>query len=320
MIPRALSHIIDAKRRLHLEDSTENPAWDIFISAYNDSSRVREIFRDIKAVNKFWWLLPEYAYSSEETAQLPAHISSNATNEADLISNNFDSMSIDFSASGRICIDITGFMMPHILFLLKYLRDSGVKNFDMIYTEPEHYALKAETRFTLDDVSTVRPVAGFEGQHHTSMAKDLLIVGVGYDHNPVGRIIQNKESARLAQLHCFPSLSADMYQESVLRIDRVAEGSAAQLDGQIFFSSANDPYLTSLALSETVQYFLRAGGISNLYLSPLATKPQALGFGLFYLKELEGAAASIIYPFSTRYSRETSKGVGRTWVYPVVFG
>ena len=56
-------------------------------------------------------------------------------------------------------------------------------------------------------------------------------------------------------------------------------------------------------------------GMSNLYLSPLATKPQALGFALYYLCELAGSAASIIFPFAESYSPETSIGWGRTSLY-----
>jgi hypothetical protein len=64
---------------------------------------------------------------------------------------------------------------------------------------------------------------------------------------------------------------------------------------------------------------LKRAGLTNLYLSPLATKPHTLGFGLFYLKELEETASSLIFPFSARYSRETGKGLGRSWIYPIVF-
>ena len=52
-------------------------------------------------------------------------------------------------------------------------------------------------------------------------------------------------------------------------------------------------------------------------LCSLATKVQALGFGLFYLTEMETAAASIILPSIESYSRETSTGVGRSWLYPI---
>ncbi|WP_259639371.1 hypothetical protein, partial [Pseudomonas syringae] len=189
-----------------------------------------------------------------------------------------------------------------------------------IYTEPLHYTRKEDTDFTLSDVSEVRQVSGFEGTHNVDMSrdvsKDVLFLGVGYDSHLMSRVSLDKDRARHLQLHSLPSLSADMYQESLIRLDRAGLPNNKG-DDQVFFSSANDPFFTATALSKALQKICRNTPPSNLYLSPLATKPQTLGFGLFYLRELDGAPASIIFPFSERYSRETSKGIGRSWLYPI---
>jgi hypothetical protein len=169
----------------------------------------------------------------------------------------------------------------------------------------------------MEDVVTVRPIQGFEGQHNTNMDEDVLIIGIGYDHSLISRVILEKESARLIQLHCFPSLSADMYHESILRLDRVTSTGKGRPHEQVLFSSANDPFVTAAALSDAYGA-LKRRHLTNLYLSPLATKPHTLGFGLFYLRELEAAPASLIFPFSRAYSRETGSGIGRTWLYPIM--
>jgi hypothetical protein len=57
--------------------------------------------------------------------------------------------------------------------------------------------------------------------------------------------------------------------------------------------------------------------LTNLYLSPLATKAQVLGFALYYFSALDSKPASVIYPFSDRYERETTKGISRVWKYTV---
>jgi hypothetical protein len=49
--------------------------------------------------------------------------------------------------------------------------------------------------------------------------------------------------------------------------------------------------------------------------SPLATKAQALGFAYYYLCECVGTAASVIFPYAEFYSRETSVGLSRVWLY-----
>jgi len=202
---------------------------------------------------------------------------------------------------------------------LRYFKLFAVPNVEFVYTEPEHYSNKVDTQFSLDEKSDVRQVAGFEGQHLPAMEYDVLMMGIGYEHNLMGQVIATKESARLLQVHCFPPLSADMYQESILRLDRLASASARSAPDFNFFATGNDPYVTAAVLGEAVLSLLLRKKITNLYLCPLSTKPQALGFGLFYLSALEGKAASIIYPFVKKYSRQHSQGVGRSWVYPVSF-
>jgi hypothetical protein len=90
------------------------------------------------------------------------------------------------------------------------------------------------------------------------------------------------------------------------------------IDEHIFFAPANDPFVVASELSKKLKQ-LRLCSVDNIYLSPLATKPQTLGFALFYLNELINEPASVVFPFSSSYYRETSKGVGRTWLYEVVF-
>ncbi|WP_033073840.1 hypothetical protein [Sphingopyxis sp. MWB1] len=311
MIP-ALDYYIDAKRALSAESSDE---WDIFISAFNDNSRVRDTFSWVKAKRKIWWSLPEYGYTEEELPNDGVEVREFASrHEAELIREGFEGLLDDPTSS--ICIDITGLMRQHIFFIMRLMKDREIPRYSLLYTEPEHYARKADTTFALGEVSMVRQVAGYEGQHSTDTSNDVLIMGGGYDHPLVAHVILSREKARLVQVHSLPSLSADMYHEALLRLDRVS-GTADVAEDQTFFSSANDPFVTAATLSEACQKLRAKLPISNLYLSSLATKPQAVGFALFYLKELEGSASSVIFPVVNRYFRETGKGLGRTWVYPI---
>jgi len=59
--------------------------------------------------------------------------------------------------------------------------------------------------------------------------------------------------------------------------------------------------------------------VSNLYLSPLSTKAQCLGFALFYLRDLIDRPASIIYPMTEHYSKETTQGLSGIWQYRLDF-
>jgi len=311
-----LEYLLDQKALLTAERKQEG--WDIFISAYNDSKRVQQPFSEIVASRKVWWSLPEYKYSAKELPKATEVVALESNNEAEAIELGFGASGFRQGTNQNICLDITGFMRPHILYFLKFLKSKGVHQLEMIYSEPERYSRRADTVFSLEDVLAVRPIQGFEGQHSTIMDNDVLIVGIGYDHSLISRVILEKESARLIQLHCFPSLSADMYHESILRLDRVASSSKGRPNEQVLFSPANDPFVTAAVLSESYAK-LQKMKTSNLYLCPLATKPHTLGFGLFYLRELEGAPASLMFPFSRAYSRETGSGIGRTWLYPIMF-
>lgn len=310
-----MHYFLDAKKAM--ADITSHH-YDVFISGYNDSARVKSVFDAVSADKKLWWILPEYHYLQEQVTSLPDHVFLEEKKEDDLIIKGLEPITTELATGKRLCVDITGFMRNHILFLMKYLRDLGLPCFDAIYTEPSHYSRKAETTFS-ERVSIVRSVEGFNGLHDPDTSNDVLILGVGYDDSLMARVILEKENARIVQLHCLPSLSADMYHESLLRLDRVSSASARPSDGSVYFSSASDPFVTADTLSNAWYELNARRPVTNLYLSPLATKVQTLGFGLFFLKELVGQPASIILPSIESYSRETSTGVGRTWIYPISF-
>jgi hypothetical protein len=308
-----LRYLMHRRSLLDLSDSA--PEWDVFISAYNDSERVKSIFTKIRSTVKRWVVIPEYRYVPVEYASLqdPITFADDLISEADVIHGIADSIGIDNLRNARLCIDITGFMRPQILYMMRFLSNHGIKSFSMVYSEPAHYARRENTQFSDEAVSAVRQVIGFEGLHDDNMNHDCLIIGIGYDHALVSHVIDDRDSARQIKLLSLPSLSADMYQESILRLDRIDQA----LEHDAIFAPANDPFVVATELSEKFAEIQARGEFTNLYLSPLATKPQTLGFALFYLSELEGKPASIIFPFSRSYARETSKGIGRTWCYGI---
>lgn len=308
-----MRYLVDAKQEIEDPASLQH---DLFVAAYNDSVRVAAFFERVGAKEKRWWILPEYGFTGAELGHLSSYQVFESFSESSLIIQALSSDIQSLKEGRSLLVDITGLMRSHILFILWYLKSSGISKVDMVYTEPTHYSRKAETTFT-EEIAAVRQIAGFEGAHQPVYTNDVLILGVGYDDASMGRVILDKENASLIQLRSLPSLSADMYQESLLRLDLVAGVESRPADGRIHFSSANDPYVTADTLSGAWRHLNAQNPITNLYLSPLATKVQALGFGLFYLQELVGHPASIILPEVRTYSKKTSTGIGRSWLYPV---
>jgi hypothetical protein len=313
-----IDYTIYYKRKYRPEDDWSNDCkWDLFISAFNSSERVQKVFTSINASEKHWLILPEYKYLKEEFPSGKTFVS-DLTNEADYIQQYFSEFSIN-ADSCNLCIDITGFMRPHLMFMIKYLMVLGVHKFDVLYTDPGKYVKKEETKFSDEVVLEVRQVAGYEGNHSQDTSNDVLLIGSGYDHQLIAHIAENKAKTRKIQIFGFPSLQADMYQENVLRASLAQEavGGSAGDDLNSFFAPANDPFVTASILQEIVGTFSQKKPITNLYLSPLSAKPQVLGFVLFYLTEWQDRAASIIFPFCGNYTRETSKGISKIWKYTV---
>jgi len=288
---------------------------DVLVSAFNLTSRLKSTFDRIQASQKYWLIHNEYDFQHSELPGDAPLLRSIEWAEAAFVIDAFSAIS-SLGPNTKLCVDVTGFMRPQLMFLMNFLKSRRILKFDFVYTEPSQYQRKADTVFA-SDVVEVRQVNGFEGIHSAENCDDILMIGAGYDHDLVGHVIDHKSRARLVQMLSLPSLSADMYQESLIRLHRVADVPANVPDEQLAYSSANDPYVTYIVLAETLARISgrSQGAAPNLYLSPLATKPQAVGFALYYLKHLVGTSASIIFPFAKRYSKETSTGVGRAWLY-----
>lgn len=289
--------------------------WDVFISAYNPSARVRHVYDNVQANEKHWIIHREYSLQH----LLPAEpsVSSSNDNEAGFIRDCLTKIMAGRSISAvRLCVDITGFMRPHLMFLLKFLFTSGVTRFDVIYSEPAYYVGLEKAQFSDRSVTSVRQVSGFEGVVNNDTSKDVLIIGAGYESHLIAEVAEDKERADRILLLGLPSLSADMYQQSALRTQDAAD-SLGEAMVERYFAPANDPFVTATVLSETIARLRGRRVITNLYLSPLATKAQALGFALYHFTECSRAAASIIFPFSSSYSIESAAGVSRVWRFVV---
>ena len=294
--------------------------WDLLISAYDESDRVRIPFERVSAERKHWIVHEEYSFSS--TADIP---------DADSISDSFDPPEIfgwaintlDGLSDPRICIDATGFIRPHLLVLLRAMIEAGISSFDVIYSDPIRYRDDERTKFLTGPVIDVRQVPGYEGTHPPSMGdNDLLIIGAGYDHEQIARACSAKLNCKKFVMTAFPSLQPHMFQESILQLAKADDTIGPLAREQHLFASASNPFSVAQAIhdlieSEDVSAMKNGAALGNLYLCPLGPKPHVLGFAICYLRELTERNASIIYPFASNYSRLTTDGWSRTWLYRV---
>lgn len=293
--------------------------FDLFISAYNDSFRVKSVFEKMKCSKK-WLVLPEYNYRDVELPSEPFVTFNDGQSESEIISSYFSQ--VENLDSIKLCIDITGFMRPHLVYMILYLKSIGVKKFDTIFSDPNSYISKEKTIFSKSAVELVRQINGCEGQHLSDDSNDLLIIGSGYDYKLISSVAEDKANCRKIQVFGLPSLQPDMFQENLIRAYKAEEeiGGSKFLDStNCYFAPANDPFVTASVLKEIIDQENRIKQITNLYLSPLSTKAQTLGFALFYAMQCTNEPASIIFPFTTEYSRETTEGFSRIWKYTIEF-
>ena len=312
--------IYERRELLSPSDWQALPSWDVFISAFNLSERVKFVFDNVTAQYKIWVIHSEYALGA---GQLPPEerfdeVHPDESSYCKALLNIIRSRHGFDPQSTRLCIDITGMSRPHLMFMFRYLKSLGAPLVHVIYAEPLQYRSAEDTAFSKGSISAVRPVHGFEGSPLPPGSSDFLIIGAGYDDRLILAVAEHKEKAEKHQIFGLPSLRADMYQQSVLRSRRAADevGDPDFAQHKRSFAPANDPFGTAAVLSELIERRLTAQSNSNITLSPLGTKPQALGFALYYL--FEGSTqVSIIFPFTTGYAGETSIGVARAWLYSV---
>lgn len=294
----------------------ETGEFDVFISAFNSSDRINKVFGDIRANRKVWLVHPEYQYLPIDLPVGEEVVAPIATDE--VVQVNALLTHLGDLQGQSLCIDATGFMRHVLAFLILKLGALNVLEFTVLYSEPQAYKRQENTAFSTRTSGMVRPVRGTGGSPEPG-AHDVLIIGVGYDSKLISEVAAHKDGAEVFPLFAFPSLSPDMYQQSAIRA--AASGEVAVPEQWITkrkFAPANDPFSTAAALGAIVQEIDRRGTPTNIYISPLATKVQTLGFALYW--QLEGrhrGRVSILLPECTTYSRETTTGLKRLWSYTV---
>ncbi|MGK2697564.1 hypothetical protein [Serratia surfactantfaciens] len=306
------------KRSINTERIAEElPEYDIFVSAFNSSERVGKVYNTISAKKKIWLIHPEYQYPPIEYPQENPKICPDDRNESSQVRILLAEMG-DLEGKS-ICIDTTGFMRHVLIFLVASLFYKKVKKFTALYSEPLFYQKQGDTLFSTASSGIPRTLQGMYGSNGNG--DDHLIINVGYDHKLIGEVVDNKEGSSIFPIFSFPSLSADMYQQSALRSSKA--GGVALSSGWTnnrHFSPANDPFANAAVISQIVHKIDSQCVDSNIYLTPLSTKIQALGAALYWV--LEGKSrgrVSIFLPECLTYSRETSLGLKRLWSFEVEF-
>lgn len=301
-------------------DIAGHKKYDLFISAYNDSERVIKVFDVIDSTQKHWLFFPEYNIAETFVNNGDLKISFQlGEEEGEAINKYLDQSGITPNLS--ICIDITGFLIPHLLYLVNSLYKRKIKKIDIIYSEPNTYKLKEQTVFS-SDFNSVRQVQGYEGAHNPDTSNDILIIASGYDDSRITDVANSKAKTRKIQLFGFPSLQPDMYQENILKAYKAeaAVGGRSFIDtSSNIYASANDPFIAAQMIKKFILKEEKIRPLTNIYLSPISTKTHALGMAIYYIWELGTRPISIIYPFCESHIGNTTEGISKVSIFTVEF-
>ena len=302
------------------EDLAKVGPWDYFLSAYDETDRVQRPFEAIKANHKQWIVHEEYGLDKDHLPSGALELASR-TSPPGIVP--FVRQLASELQGASVCVDATGFIRPHLLVLLRVLKDEGVRSFDILYSDPVRYVEDEETEFTTGPVERVEQVLGYEGVHRVyAGTDDLLVIGAGYDFEQIVRACEDKRSSKKYLLTGLPSLQPHMFQESLLRINRADEWVGTIPPEHRLYASANHPFSVAQVLHDLIsrekeESLAIGSNLGNIYLCPIGPKPHVIGFAIYYLRELEGETASIIYPFAKSYSPSTTQGLRRTWQYRI---
>jgi hypothetical protein len=311
-----IDYSIYYQKSLKPDEITQIVPHDVFVSAFNSSERVKRVYEQFPAMRKVWIVHPEYGYTDDEMPSNVEIVSPKTNSEPEQVNLLLDALGL---LDGKtICIDITGFMRHVLIFLIPMLEGMGVTKITALYSEPESYAKQEATEFSTRTSGTVRTLYGMR-LSHDEHSDDALVLGIGFDDKLISEVLNRKDHVIVYPVLGFPSLSPDMFQQSAVRAAK--SGAPALDDAWItnrFFAPANNPFATATVVAEIVRKLDLEPKPPNIYLSPLSTKVQALGFVLYWM--LEGrrrGAVSMLLPECDTYARETSKGLKRLWMYDV---
>lgn len=288
--------------------------FDLFISGFDGCERTLITFNNINAKIKKWLIFPQYNVS-EENIPVNSYVSP-LKDEADYI-NGIPELN-NLTAESRVCIDSTGIITPHLIYLIKKLKLLGVRKVDILYSEPNSYVKGEDTLFTRG-VTQPKTVPGYSSVSMEIGGDDVLIVCAGYDKTLIETVIRDKNNAaHRFFIVGFPSMQADMYQQNLIQLHKTKKTIGSD-NVHYCKAPAYDPFVTAQEITNIIERKLCNYRISNIYFSPLSTKAHAIAMALVYLYNDNQYPISIIYPYCEEYHMNVAQGIKRTWKYTIEF-
>lgn len=218
----------------------------------------------------------------------------------------------------KILIDATSLGFPEILYLLNAVNHSGLQpEIIVLYVEPEQYNKSknsiADSEFILsDNRHSFASLPAFSIDNQSSNdSKAVLVTFLGFENSRLGQIIENDDGANYKKLLAhisLPAYKAGWENISIRKHIRYFE----YIDSNLIIHPGSNPYAVNELLSELTYSY------SKLVITPLGTKPTALGVCIFlinnYHKNSIDKQIGAIYDFPEK-SKKRTVGLGVIYTY-----
>jgi hypothetical protein len=214
----------------------------------------------------------------------------------------------NFLSSNKIGLDISYTTKPYLYFIIKLLKESfHIKSLLVFFTEPKTYIF-SKGLFNNFKTSTgpvsITEIQGYSGIKNRG-AKTLLVILLGFDGGLSKEINEDVSPFETIVVNGFPSYTPKFKDISLITNEKLVSDSKIS----VRYSRANNPFDTYNLLENIL---LKNSSKLFLNITPLGTKPMALGACLFALHNPD---VRIIYPLPDLYENKYTDDSWSTWRY-----
>lgn len=207
-----------------------------------------------------------------------------------------------------IVIDISCIRIPDVFSIMKILKlNEHKESFSCIYSVPydyEYFAGDFSYKSSLGDLQNYE-LMGYGGNYDSTAPNATYIIFLGFEGNLSLKVLEEAAYNRLTFVNSLPSLYQKYKDMSIMNNRSAITG---KKHDSILYVPADNPFEVYNFLEENFS------DLSSICISPLGTKPVALGICLF---ALDYANVRIVYPISDVYSPHVTNKVFKTWVYDI---
>lgn len=230
------------------------------------------------------------------------------------VSNNVNSFILLFKEAikpyinQKIVIDISCIRIPDVFSIMKILKlNEHVQHIPCIYSVPydyEYFAGDFSYKSSLGDLENYE-LAGYGGEYDSDDPNSTYVVFLGFEGALSLKVLEEAAYKRLTFVNSLPSLSQKYKDISILNNRSSIKGKKYD---SILYAPADNPFEVYNFLEQ------KYSELPSVCISPLGTKPVALGVCLFALNHEK---VRIVYPISDVYSSHIANHVIKTLVYEI---